>query len=118
MLFRSLLSGCAASFTNLTARQQLRNPNNLYTVEATFHTRQQTLRWETIQPYVKVGSELYPMRPTLLMTNRWEALVPISAATKNISYRYKFDFKYNVFGREPQPDSRISPEYTLKVLDQ
>jgi hypothetical protein len=118
LLLPLLLSGCASSFTNLTASQQVRNPNNLYPVEVSYYSRQKTIEWETIQPYVKVGQELYPMRATSLMTNRWEALVPIPATTKEITYRYKLDFRYNVFGRPPQPDSRISPEYKLRILDQ
>ena len=112
-----LLAGCATSFTNLSSRHQTRNANNLYPVEVQFHTRQKTLRWDHIQPYVKVGSDFYPLQRTQLMTNRWEGLVPVPAGTKAINYRYKFDFKYNVFGKPPQPDSVISPDYKLQILD-
>jgi hypothetical protein len=93
-----LLAGCA-TFTNLTAQRQLRNPNNLYPVEVAF------------------GTEFYPMRPTLLMRNRWEGLVPVPPGTNLIHYRYKFDFKYNAVGKPPQTDSLISREYTLQILD-
>lgn len=113
-----LLAGCATTFTNLTARHQPRNANNLYPVEVQFFTRQKTLRWDHIQPYVKVGPEFYPLRQTSLMTNRWEGLMPVPADVKSVSYRYKFDYKYNVFGKPPQPDSHISPEYKLQILEQ
>jgi hypothetical protein len=119
LLLALLITGCSTpiTFTNLTARQQQRNANNLYPVEVSVYSRQKTLEWGTIQPYVKVGQELYPMHLTSLMTNRWETLVPIPATTKEITYRYKMDFKYNVFGKPPQPDSRISPEYTLRIFE-
>src|ERR1044071_1092400 len=99
-----LLAGCATTFTNLSPRQQVRNPNHLYPVEVAFTSRQQSLRWESIQPFVNVGSEFYPMRSTKLMTNRWEALLPVPAGKNTVHYRYKFDFKYNALGRPPQND--------------
>ena len=112
-----LLVGCTATFTNLTPLQQTRNANNLYPVEVAFTTRQQSLRWETIRPKIVVGSDSYPMRPTALMTNRWEGLVPVPSGENLVHYRYRFDFDYNTFGT-PKGDSSLSPEYTLKVLEQ
>ncbi|MCU0785130.1 MAG: hypothetical protein MUF81_13995 [Verrucomicrobia bacterium] len=111
-----LLAGCA-TFTNLTPQRQARNANHLYPVEVAFNTRQQSLRWESIQPFVNVGADFYPMRPTLLMNNRWEGLVPVPPGTNTVRYRYKFDFKYNAVGNQPQNDSAISPEYSLRILD-
>ena len=112
-----LLAGCATTFTNLTPKQQVRNANHLYPVEVAFTTRQQSLRWESIQPFIKVGGDSLPMRQTRLMSNRWEGLVPVPAGTKVVNYRYKFDFKYNAIGEPPQDDSALSPEYTLRILD-
>lgn len=109
-----LLAGCTSTFTNLTPLQQPRNPNNLYPVEVAFNSRQQTLRWETINPQVVVGTDFYPMRPTPLMTNRWEALLPAPAAAGLVHYRYKFDFDYNAMGPR-KTDSASSPVYTLKI---
>jgi hypothetical protein len=113
-----LMTGCAATFTGLTPLQQPRNPNNLYPVEVIFDSQQQSLRWDSVQPYVLVGSELYPMRPVPMMPNRWEGLVPVPAGTNNINYRFKFDYLYNNFGTEPKPNSAFSPLYNLKILDQ
>lgn len=117
LLLPLLMGGCAATFTNLTPRQQVRNPNNLYPVEVAMTSRQQTLRWNTIQPQIVVGSEIYPMHPTTLMTNRWEGVVQVPADTSVVHYRYKFDFMNNAFG-PPRPDSATSPEYTLRITDQ
>ena len=111
-----LLAGCNATFTNLTPTQQPRNTNNLYEVGVALASRQQSLRWESIKPQIMVGTELYSMRPTPLMTNRWEGLVPVPANTNLVHYRYKFDFEYNAMGH-PMPDSALSPEYTLRILD-
>ena len=112
-----LLAGCSANFTNLSPQRQVRNPNNLYPVEVALATRQQTLRWESIKASVVVGADSYPMRPTLLMTNRWEGLLPAPAGTKAVEYRYKFDFNYNAFGGPPKSDSAYSPKQTLQILD-
>jgi hypothetical protein len=109
-----VLAGCATTFTNLTPLQQPRNANNLYAVEVAFNSRQQTLRWETIQPQVVVGKDFYPMHPTPLMKNRWEALIPVPAGAGLVHYQYKFEFEYNALGK-PKADSANSPTYTLKI---
>ena len=116
LLIPLLFAGCQATLTNLTPQTRVRNPDNLYMVEVALASRQQSLRWESIKPRIMVGSELYTMRPTPLMTNRWEGLLPVPANTNLIHYRYKFDFDYNAMGH-PQPDSALSPEYTLRILE-
>ncbi|HXU78638.1 MAG TPA: hypothetical protein VN794_18825 [Methylomirabilota bacterium] len=116
LLMSLLMVGCQATFTNLTPQQQFRNTNNLYSVEVALDSRQQTLRWESIKPQIVVGPDFYPMRPTLLMTNRWEGLVPVSPSTNVVHYRYKFDYDYNALGK-PKPDSAMSPEYTLRIIE-
>jgi len=110
-----VLAGCTSTFTNLTPLRQPRNANNLYPVEVVFNSRQQTLRWETIQPQVVVGTDFYPMRPTPLMKNRWEALIPAPAGASQVNYQYKFDFEYNAMGPR-KIDSAKSPVYTLKIV--
>jgi len=111
-----LLSGCAATFTNLTPHRQPRNTENAYAVEVALDTRQQSLKWESIQPYVNVGTEFFPMRQTQLMKNRWEGLVPVPPGTNLVYYRYKFDFQYRDFGGL-RADSATSPEYKLVITD-
>jgi len=111
-----LLSGCETTLTNLTPRHQERSTNNLYTVEVALQSRQQTLRWNSIHPQIVVGTEFFPMRPTKMMTNRWEGLVPVPPGTNTVYYRYKFDFTYNAMGN-PKADSALSREYSLRILD-
>jgi hypothetical protein len=110
-----LLAGCTSTFTNLTPLQQPRNANNLYPVEVSFHSRQQSLRWDSIQAQVVVGSEFYPMRPTPLMKNRWEAFIPVPPDSGIVHYNYKFDFDYNALGPK-KADSASSPQYTLRIV--
>ena len=118
VLFLSLLlAGCATQLTNLTPQQQVRNANNLYPVEVSFNTRQQTVRWQSIHPQILVGSELYDMRPTPIMTNRWEGLIPVPPGTSLVHYRYKFEFQYNKMGK-PGSDTALSPKYTLRIIGQ
>jgi hypothetical protein len=116
LLLSLLLAGCATRLTNLTPTQQHRNANNLYAVEAAFDTRQQTVRWQTISPHVVVGAEIYEMRPTPLMTNRWEGFIPVPPGTSQVRYHYKFDFQYNKMGK-PGADTALSREYTLHILE-
>jgi hypothetical protein len=112
-----LFAGCQATFTNLTPHQQVRNTNNLYPVEVALDSRQQTLRWDSIEPKIMVGTSFYTMRPTPLMTNRWEGLVPVPQGSSLVHYRYKFDYKYNAVGA-PKSDSALSPEYSLRIIEQ
>ncbi|HLP76011.1 MAG TPA: hypothetical protein VK327_03770 [Candidatus Paceibacterota bacterium] len=116
VLLPLLLGGCTANFTNLTPQQQIRNANNLYPVEVALNSRQQVMRWDSIKPQIVVNGEFYPMRPTPLMTNRWEGLVPVPPGTSSIQYQYKFDYLNNAFGG-PQPNSAFSRNYNLRVLD-
>ncbi len=113
-----LLTGCAATFTRLTPLEQPRNPNNLYPVEVQFNSPQQSLRWDSLKPYVVVNGDLYPLRPVELVQNRWEGFVPVPPATNSVSFRFKFDYLYNNFNTPPQPNSAWSPLYQLRVVDQ
>jgi hypothetical protein len=117
VLFLSLLlAGCATQLTNLTPLQQKRNPSNLYPVEVALDTRQQTFRWQSIQPQILVGMESHQMRPTPLITNRWEGLIPVPPGVHSVEYRYRFDYQYNRMGA-PGNDSMLSPKYILQITD-
>ena len=110
-----MLAGCS-TITNLTPSQQARNATGLYPIEAAWESRQQSIRQDSFKPSVMVGLDNYPMRKTSLMRNRWETLVPIPADKNAINYRFKFDFDYNTIP-QPRPDSKLSPEYRLEILD-
>jgi hypothetical protein len=116
LLLPILMAGCTATFTNLTPQTQVRNDNNLYAVEVALATRQQSLRWDTIRPRIMVENDFYEMRPTLMMTNRWEGLIPVPPGKNVVHYRYKFDFKYNALGA-PSSDSALSQEYILRIIE-
>ena len=113
-----LLAGCTtASFTRLTPNAQPRNANNLYPVEVVFESHQQSLRWDSIQPYVLVNGQPLPLRSVPVVKNRWEGLVPVPPSATAVNYRFKFDYLYNNFGTAPKPNSVSSKVYTLKVMD-
>ncbi len=110
-----LFAGCS-TITNLTPSQQTRNVSGLYPVEAVWDSRQQSIREGSMKPSVMVGMESYPMRKTSLMRNRWETLVPVPADKGVINFRFKFDFDYNAIP-QPMPDSKLSREYKLQIVD-
>jgi len=114
LLLPLLLAGCATSITNLTPSQQTRSTNNLYSVEVEFVSSQQTLRWDSIRPQILVGSRSYEMRATPLMNNRWEGQISVPPSSDSVTYRYRFDYDYNAFGK-PQADHVLSPEYSLRI---
>ncbi len=116
-LLLALVAGCATQVTNLTPRMQTRNPNNLYPVEVAFNSKQQNIRWETVKPTVIVNGQPVEMHPTLMMTNRWEGLVPAPAGADVVHYRYRFDFDVNGFGKR-SAENAVSPDYTLKIKEQ
>lgn len=116
-LLLPFLAGCATEITNLTPRQQTRNPNNLYPVEVAFASRQQNVRWDSVKPTVIVNGQPFEMHPTQLMTNRWEGFVPAPAGAAAIKYHYRVDFNVNGFGKV-SAENAVSQDYMLKILDQ
>jgi hypothetical protein len=119
LLLGLVLTGCASStITRLTPRQTPRSADGLYPIEAVLYSDQQSLRWDTIEASVVVGSQTYPMHMTPLMTNRWETLIPVPASADAIEYQIKLDYYYNAWGVPPQEGSMSSRIYKLKILDQ
>lgn len=122
LLICGLLQGCASTtitqtyITNLTPPKQVRNESGLYLIEALWNSKQQSIRKDSFKPYVKVGLEFYPMRPTQMLTNRWEALVPLPSDKKYLNYSFKFDYLYNSIP-EPRADSKLSSLFQLEILD-
>ena len=116
LLLSLVLAGCASRVTNLSALHQQRNANNLYPVEVAFDTRQQTVRWDSIHARILAGNASYDMRPTPLLSNRWEGLIPVPPGKNSVEYRYRIDYQYNRMGK-PGTDSALSRKYTLQILE-
>ena len=73
-----MLMGCMYhKITNLTPGALPRNNSGFYPVEIIWESNQRTVRYETVQPQVMIGTNSFPMKNTPKMTNRWEALVPV-----------------------------------------
>ena len=113
-----LLTGCAGTFTRLTPLEQPRNANNLYPVEVQFNSNQQSLRWDSIKPYVLVGEQAIPLRQVPMMNDRWEGYVQVPPGANDVKFRFKFDYLYNNMGTEPKPNSAYSPQYEMRIIDQ
>jgi hypothetical protein len=112
-----LLAGCTSTtITNLTPSRVPRNANGLYPFQAAWKSNQQSLRQESIKPYVVIGLDSYPMQPTPLVKKRWETLVPVPADKTVVNYRFKFDYEYNSIPI-PRPNSKLSTPYQLQVLE-
>ena len=116
-LFPRLLVGCATSaITNLTPSRLPRKDNGQYPFAVEWNSRQQSLLKDSIQTYVVIGLNQYPMQRTPMLTNRWETLVPVPADKDVVTYRYKFDYEYRGFPARER-DSKLSKYYQLFILD-
>ncbi len=125
MMFRNMLvllpllafgAGCSTTLTNLTPKQQVRNANGLYPLEVAWDSRQGTVKQETIRGSVVVGLDIFPMKPTPMLKNRWEVLVPIPPDKTFINYRFKFDYDYRRIP-EPRASSKLSTPYRLDIIE-
>ena len=110
------LAGCSSSITNLTPSRLGRNSDGTYRVEAAWQTTEQTIRPESLKPLVMVGLESYPMHPELVVSNRWEAFVPVPAEQNLIHYWFRFDFLRNAISA-PVEDCKTSQGFTLEIVD-
>jgi len=112
-----LLIGCATSqITHLTPSRLPRKDNGQYALAVEWDSRQQSLIRDSIKASVVVGLDQYPMQRTLMLTNRWETLVPVPADNNVVTYRYRFDYEYRGFPTH-QLDSKLSKHYQLFILD-
>ena len=116
LLLPLLVSGCAST-TNLTPTRRARKADGIYPFEVIFQSNQHALRRESIKAYVIIDFDSYPMQPTPVVRNRWEANIPIPASKKFVNYRYKFDFSYNAMPA-PKKDSKLSPVHTVEIVDE
>lgn len=110
-----ILAGCS-SITNLTPSKLPRNATGFYQVEAEWHSRQRTIRDETMHPVVLIGNEVYDMRRVPVVQNRWETMIPVPANKDAIRYQFKFDYYVNAIPRAV-PDSKLSPEFKLEIIE-
>ncbi len=111
-----LFTGCTSTITNLTPRQHVRNTSGLYHFEFQWDTRQQSVVPDSLKPYVRIGTEFYPMQKVPVVANRWETEVPIPADEKLIHYQFKVDYQFlSVPVR--RNSSRLSPGYRLEIIE-
>jgi hypothetical protein len=110
-------TGCSTTvITNLTPSRLPRKESGQYQFAAEYSTRQQSLIKESMEAYVIIGNEQYPMQRTPMLTNRWETLVPISTEDDVITYRFRFNYDYRGIP-ERRSNSRESKYYQLILLE-
>jgi len=110
------LAGCGTTITNLTPRHHLRSSNGLYPVEVAWDSTQKTIKEKTIKPYVIVGTEAYPMRPSPMVPNRWETMIPVPPDQNLVNYRFKFDYDYRAIPAT-RGSSKLSAPYRIEIKD-
>ena len=112
-----LLGGCArATLTNLTVSSQPRDANGLYRVEIIWEDTANTVRHETVQPVVLVGTNAFPMQRTALVSSRWETLLPVAEDAQGVTYRIRVDWKFNAIP-VPEANSKMSKSFQLQIKD-
>jgi len=112
-LLLALATGCATnSVTNLTPTEMPRSANHMYRVEYQWESTQQTMRPETIKPYVLVGFDQIPMKR--VMNNLWEGWIQVPPGANEVTYRFKVDYEYTGYGKL-KPASKLSRDYKLIV---
>ena len=117
LLLGLLICGCkSTTVTNLTPSQMIRNPSGLYPFEMAWESKQQSLRKNSLTPQVIIGTETYPMKPTAIVSNRWETLIPVPPDQKLVYYRFKIDYEYNSIP-QPRANSKLSSPYRLEITD-
>ena len=111
------LTGCMYhKITNLTPGALPRNSSGFYPVEIIWESNQSSVRHETVQPQVMIGTNSFPMKNTPKMTNRWETLVPVPSPAPELRYRIKVNWKYNAIPA-PVGNSQLSEEFRLLIIN-
>ena len=116
-LLAIVLTGCKThTITNLTPAHQPRNEAGVYHFEVSWSSRQQSIRTNSMKPFVVVGEEFYPMSKTPVVRGRWEAFVPVPTTQRELHYRYKFDYEYKAIPAI-RNDSKLSPPYSMTIIE-
>ncbi len=113
-----LAAGCSSRVSNLTPTTAPRESSGLHHFETEWTSNQRTrnLRQADIRAFVVVDQRLYPMQRIPLMTNRWEADVPLPEGKNPVFYHFKWEYSTAGFGRD-HPNSIRSPEYRLELVE-
>jgi len=111
-----LLAGCTTTITNMTPSQTQRVSTGLYPISAAWDSSQQSVVSDSIQAYVLVGTNLYPMQRTPLVRERWETVVPVPPDKDILNYQIKFDYQYLAIPNR-KANSMLSNPYQLRILE-
>lgn len=79
-----------------------------------WNSNQRTIQSDSFKPLVVVDLQTYPMQPVPLVSDRWEAYIPVPADRDSVHYHYKFDYMEDAF-HKPHGDSLSSQDYQLSI---
>jgi hypothetical protein len=110
-------SGCTYSrFTNLTPTRLPRDASGNYPVEMTWDSNNRNIVDDSVRAYVVVEKDFYPMTPTPVVEDRWEAMIPVRPGANYVNYHFKIDFKYRGLPNK-RPNSDLSEPFVLQIVD-
>lgn len=111
------LSGCTFSrFTNLTPSQLPRDSSGSYPVEMVWESNNRTIVYDSVRAYAVVGDNFYPMNRTLVVKDRWEAIIPAPPAADYLNFYFKVDYKYKAVPYF-KSNSDLSEPFVLQIVD-
>ena len=112
-----LQTGClSTTVVNLTPSKVSRNAAGTYRFEAAWETNEKSIQEDSIEGFVVLNEVHYPMKKVPVVTDRWEALIPLEQASEGYTYHLKFDFIYDSHP-EPKPNSLRTKPFSLKIVE-
>ena len=108
-------TGCIYhEITNMTPGTLPRNDKGYYEVHIIWESNDNAVRHDTIKPVVLIGTNIFEMKRTPLVKNRWQTPVPVDPVANELRYRIKVNWKYNTIP-VPAANSQLSEEFLLRI---
>jgi hypothetical protein len=110
----AFVAGCAPNYVNLTPTKVTPTPEKVYPFEVQWDSPRRGANNASVQAYVVIGTNFFPMTRIPNTPNRWEARVPLPPELTVVPYRFKFDYTYPGLPKSEIASDR-SPEYQIGV---
>lgn len=110
----AFVAGCAPNYVNLTPGRVSPTADKVYPFEVQWDSPRRGANNASVQAYVVIGTNFFPMTRIPNTANRWEARVPLPPEMTVVPYRFKFDYDYPGLPKRELASDR-SPEYKIGV---